>query len=56
MWTCRIGQVAKTFVKLMRAFHAEPSVINRDRIAGDGAPAEVRSPAAGPEAAAHLGV
>jgi hypothetical protein len=30
-------KVAKTFVKHMRAFHAEPSAIKRDKIAGDAA-------------------
>ena len=30
-------EVAKTFVKYMRAYHAEPSAIKRDKIAGDAA-------------------
>jgi hypothetical protein len=30
-------KVAKTFVKHMRDFYAEPSAIKRDRIAGDAA-------------------
>jgi hypothetical protein len=30
-------KVAKTFVKHMRAYYAEPSAIKRDKIAGDAA-------------------
>jgi hypothetical protein len=30
-------EVAKTFVKHMRAFYSEPSAIKRDEIAGDAA-------------------